>query len=63
MVTWSNNASAFSGVRDPYAIDEDDLVVVDMEDADGQSPKEGSKGSAPSKRRSKREVSRLCSFS
>lgn len=30
------------------------MVVVDMEDVDGQSPKEGSKGS---KRKSKREVS------
>jgi hypothetical protein len=29
------------------------MVVVDMEDADGQSPKEGSRGS---KRKSKREV-------
>lgn len=39
--------------RDPYAIEDDDMVVVDMEDADGQSPKEGSRGS---KRKSKREV-------
>lgn len=29
------------------------MIVVDMEDADGQSPKEGSRGS---KRKSKREV-------
>lgn len=44
------------GPRDPYAIDDDDLVMVEAEDAEGQSPKEGSKGSAPSKRKSKREV-------
>lgn len=31
--------------------------MVDKEDADVQSPKEGSKGSAPSKRKSKRSVS------
>ncbi len=42
--------------RDPYAIEDDDLVMVDKEDVEDQSPKEGSRGSAPSKRRSKREV-------
>lgn len=47
----------FLGPRDPYAIDDDDLVMVEAEDAEGHSPKEGSKGSAPSKRKSKREVS------
>jgi len=31
--------------------------MVNKEDADEQSPKEGSRGSAPSKRKSKREVS------
>lgn len=46
------------GARDPYAIDDDDdLVMVDKEDVDGQSRKEGSKGSGPSKRKSKRSVS------
>ncbi|KAJ5620352.1 hypothetical protein N7510_004336 [Penicillium lagena] len=44
-----------AGPRDPYAIDDsDDLVMVDMDDAGGQSAKDGSRGSKPSKRKSKR---------
>lgn len=55
-VAWTN--LHLLGPRDPYAIDDDDdLVMVDKEEADGQSPKEGSKGSAPSKRKPKRSVS------
>lgn len=49
-----------SAARDPYPVDDDDLIMVDKEDPDGQSPKEGSKGSAPSKRKSKRSVSVIC---
>lgn len=56
VITVTDRFFSWPAARDPYAIDDDDLVMVDKEDADDQSPKEGSRGSAPSKRKSKREV-------
>jgi hypothetical protein len=39
--------------RDPYAIEDDDLVMVDKEDVEGHSPKEEL---SRLKRKSKRQV-------
>lgn len=41
----------FQGARDPYAIDDDDMVMVDRADADPHSSKDETRGS---KRLSKR---------
>jgi hypothetical protein len=46
---------AFLGAPDPYAVEDEDIVMVDRDDID--APKEGSRGSRHSDRRSRRKVS------
>ena len=47
--------TAFLGAPDPYAVEDEDIVMVDRDDID--APKEGSRGSRHSDRRSRRKVS------